>query len=71
MCKTDLSVIVSSIAKRDRLPDSHPMVVAANAFDSASAGFYADPQTVHVAKFLGAWARARKEYCKYTGEPLI
>jgi len=39
--------------------------------DEASAGFYADPQTVDVKKFMGAWARARRLWCDCTGEPLI
>jgi hypothetical protein len=43
----------------------------ADAFDAASAGFYADPQTVFVKEFMGTWARARILWCKISGEPLI
>ncbi len=42
----------------------------AQAFDEATAGFYADPQTVTAMQFLGAYARARMVYCEVTGEPL-
>lgn len=43
----------------------------ATALDTASAGFYAEPQTVSVQSFLGAWARARQLWCDCTGEPLV
>ena len=44
---------------------------AADAFDEATAGFYASPQTVSVKKFMGAFARARRMWCDQTGEPLV
>jgi hypothetical protein len=43
----------------------------AEAFDVASSGFYAEPQTVEVKPFLGTWARARKVWCECSGEALI
>lgn len=43
----------------------------ADAFDVATAGFYADPQTVTVQKFMGAYARARRLWCEITGESLV
>lgn len=43
----------------------------ADAFDSATAGFYSEPQTVGVAKFMGAFARARRLWCDITGESLV
>lgn len=43
----------------------------ADAFDSATWGFYAEPQTVPVNKFMGAFARARRLWCDITGEPLV
>lgn len=41
------------------------------AFDDATAGFYAEPQTVTVQKFMGCFARARRLWCDITGEPLV
>lgn len=43
----------------------------ADAFDKATEGFYAYPQTCSVQKFVGAFARARRLWCDITGEPLI
>lgn len=43
----------------------------ADAFDAATAGYYSDPQTVDVRKFMGAFARARRAWCEITGEPLV
>ena len=43
----------------------------ADAFDAATIGFYAEPQTVPVHKFVGCFARARKAWCDLTGEPLV
>jgi hypothetical protein len=43
----------------------------ADAFDAATAGFYADPQTVSVEKFMSCFARARRLWCDITGEPLV
>lgn len=67
---TDLS------AKMRRLADSgHPRSAElremASAFDEAAQGFYADPQTVDVMSFIGAWARARRLWSATSGEPLI
>lgn len=44
---------------------------AAEAFDNAAAGFFADPQTVPVGKFVGCFARARRMWCEVTGESLV
>ena len=43
----------------------------AEAFDNAAAGFFADPQTVSVGKFVGCFARARRMWCDVTGESLV
>lgn len=43
----------------------------ADALEKATAGFFADNQTVTVQKFMGAWARARKLWCEITGESLV
>ena len=43
----------------------------ADKFDAATSGYYAEPQTVTAAQFLGAFARARKAWCAHSGEPLV
>lgn len=43
----------------------------AAAFDAGAIGFYSDPQTVDVKKFVGTFARARRLWCDITGESLI
>lgn len=43
----------------------------ADAFDKAAAGFYAEKPSVTAPEFLGAYARARRLWCKLTGEPLV
>lgn len=43
----------------------------ADAFDVATAGFYAEPQSVDVKAFAGAFARARRLWCDCSGEPLV
>jgi hypothetical protein len=47
------------------------LVELADAFDKAHAGFNAEAQTVSVASFMGAWARARRAFCDASGEALI
>ncbi|OJU22715.1 MAG: hypothetical protein BGN95_03875 [Sphingomonas sp. 66-10] len=67
---TDLSDKMRSLADLD-----HPRAVElrekAGAFDVAATGFYAEPQTVTVKSFLGAWARARRLWSECSGEPLL
>lgn len=43
----------------------------ATAFDIGLTGFYAEPQTVDVASFMGRWARARRVWAECSGEPLL
>lgn len=62
--QTDLSMKMREIANRDHLGDDHPMRSRANDFDVAVA--LGDAKRI-----LGAWARARRTYSEYTGEPLI
>lgn len=68
---TALADAMRKRADSDALPAEHELRLYADAFDSAAEGFYAQPQTTPVAKFMGAWARARKSWCAYTGEPLL
>ena len=68
--KTNLAERMRLLAKtRDDLPQGWDE--AANAFDAATVGFYANPQTVPVTKFLGCLARARRLWCEATGESLV
>lgn len=43
----------------------------ADAFETAAKGFYAEPKTVNVRRFVGAWAQARRLWCECSGEPLV
>ncbi|QTZ82401.1 hypothetical protein [Xanthomonas phage Olaya] len=58
-------------ADADALPADHELRVKAQAFDQAAVGFYAQPQTTDVRTFMGHWARARRCWSDYTGEPLL
>lgn len=61
------------VAKADEcgLPPHHDLRVLARQFNEAANGFYSDHQTHTQKQFLGAWARARRAWCDFTGEPLI
>lgn len=61
-----------------RFAEEHPhqklpedWFTAADAFDRAAAGYFANPQTVTVGKFVGCFARARRMWCEATGERLV
>jgi hypothetical protein len=56
-------------AKRSDLPTN--WLETAEAFEAATKGFYGEPQTVDVRKFMGCWARARKMWCAATGDSLV
>lgn len=58
-------------ADADNLPPAHELRELAQAFEEGVKGFYATPQTCDAKSFLGRWARARRAWCDYTGEPLI
>lgn len=67
----DLGERMIQRADADGLPADHELRVKSAAFSEAAAGFYGDPQTVDVKTFIGHWARARRAWCDYTGDPLI
>lgn len=71
MTNTDLAEKMLARADADGLPPDHQLRLRAVAFDDAVRGFYGEPQTYDVRRFLGCWARARRAWCDYTGEPLI
>lgn len=66
---TDLSDKMRALAEHH--PRGAELIAKAKAFDDAAAGFYAEPQTVDVKKFMGCWARARRVYSDVSGDPLI
>ncbi|MDP9155285.1 MAG: hypothetical protein M3O74_13655 [Pseudomonadota bacterium] len=71
MGQTDLAKAMLARVELDGLAADHALRTRADAFDSATEGYFAKPQTVTIAQFMVAWARARRTYCDYTGEPLI
>lgn len=68
---TNLAKRVLKTAENDGLPDDHPMVIAAKEFEAAAHGFFSEPKTVSVKKFLGKFAKARRLWCEYSGDPLV
>mgnify|MGYP000895492783 CR=1 FL=1 len=70
MERTDLSEKMHALADSGHA-EAKDLREKADAFDAATKGFYGEPQTVDVRKFMGAYARARKAWCAATGEPLV
>jgi hypothetical protein len=68
---TELAKRMVARADADGLGADHQLRDLATKFEAAAVGFYSEPQTVTVKSFMGAWARARRAWCNYTGEPLI
>lgn len=68
---TELGRKITARADADGLPVDHDLRAKGAAFDQAAAGFYGEPQTCDVKAFFGHWARARRAWSDYTGEPLI
>jgi hypothetical protein len=71
MTDTDLSKKMLARAEADGLPTDHDMRTRAEEFNEATHGFYGDPQTCDIKKFMGCWSRARRTWCDYTGEVLV
>lgn len=69
--KTDLAIRMLARADADALPADHDLRAKAVSFELAAEGFYAQPQTTDVHTFMGHWARARRCWTDYTGEPLL
>lgn len=57
-------------ADADKLPSDHELRVKALAFNNAAKSYYIDA-SCDVKTFMGHWARARRVWCDYSGEPLI
>lgn len=67
----DLSDRMRERADADGLPADHALREHADKLDAAVDGFFGQPQTMKVAQFVGTWARCRRAWCEYSGEPLI
>jgi|WetSurMetagenome_2_1015567.scaffolds.fasta_scaffold72825_2 hypothetical protein len=71
MDQAELAEKMLARADKDNLPEDHELRVKGKAFAEACKGYLGSPQTINVAQFMGAWARARKCWCAYTGESLL
>jgi hypothetical protein len=69
--KTALSEIVLARADRDCLPADHSLRKFAAEFDTASETCIKEPVLENTKKMLGAWARLRKQWAEYSGEPVL
>lgn len=69
--RTDLAHRMTARADADRLPADHELRTLARTLEETVHGFYSEPQTHALPQTLGAWARARKAWCAYTGEALV
>jgi hypothetical protein len=52
-------------------PDAAELRDKAEKFETATAGYYGQPQTVDVKSFMGNYARARMCWSRCSGEPLV
>lgn len=68
---TTLAKRMIARADADGLPQYHEIRVSAQAFEDAAQGYFSKPQTVSIEKFFGQYARTKKLWSAYTGEPLI
>lgn len=67
--ETPLAKQMIERADRGGLPEDHAMRRTAQAFDEISVNYAMGKSTPK--GLLGAWARARRCWCNYTGEPLV
>ncbi len=68
---TELSSRMIARADLDNLPANHELRTKAARLDIATAKYYAEAQECSVQEFMGCWARARRAWSDYTGEPLL
>ncbi len=67
---TELGDKIKLRADRDGLASGHPLREAGENFTKAANGYLSHPQTMSVKKFMGAYARAKRLWSEYTGDPL-
>lgn len=70
IAKTALSERMHALADTGH-PRGAELREKADAFDIATAGMFAEPQTCSAPKLLGCFARARRLWCDITGESLV
>jgi len=61
-------------ADKDNLPADHPLRIRAKELEGAIEVYprhHIPKSSMALHFFIGAWARARKVWCEYTGEELI
>jgi len=63
---TALSKRVRERADKDELPIDHELRVRADQFDAATYSELKGPK-----QLVGYWARLRRAWCEYSGEPLL
>lgn len=68
---TELAKKMIARADTDNLPPDHEVRLAARLFEDAARGYFSDPQTVNVRKCIGQWAKTKKVWSAYSGEPMI
>ena len=68
---TPLTTRIRARADVDGLPVDHELRTLSEAFEIANAGYWGDPQTVPVKNYMGAYARLKLTWHKYSGEPLV
>jgi len=68
---TKLAEEMIAKADADGLPNDHVLRTTAFYFNEACLGYFSDPQTCDMRRFIGCWARARRAWCNYTGEDLV
>lgn len=69
--ETKLSQQIRQFVSNNSPENSDELLLWAEKFDEASAGYFASNQTVDVKTFLGTFAKTRRLYCEASGEPLI
>jgi hypothetical protein len=67
----DLPEKMIAVADRDGLPENHDMRKRAALLSDATTKYFGDSDEVDVKQFMGHYARARRTWCDYTGEPLV
>lgn len=70
MEQVELTKKMIALADKDNLLENHELRTIAKAFDEACHNYF-EKKTINSIQFIGAWTRARKCYCDYTGESLI
>lgn len=70
ICKTPLAQKMHDLADNGH-ENADELRELANKFEEATEKFYAIEQQISAKEFLGHYARARKCWCRITGESLV